>query len=173
MAPREDNTASFVARFEAAMTGTDSRLREVENSCAALQQALKGLREDKCSAHDQSLKELYDSRNDLDSSVRLLKSSEVGLKAIFEGLDKTVSDLDKKALLLGKGEESFEQRLYTLEQAGAAAAIARLNDRLSGLEQRYADGRSNTRQYKFMIFGALLGIITSSVSGALVWYMTR
>lgn len=172
MAP-DQGDSGFVERFERAMAGTDDRLRSLEKGQAEVKQELKSLKQDRCDRHDRSIEELYASRNSLERTVEQIKGSATGLAKICESLDKTVEALDKKALLLGEGEKGVVNQLETINGWNTPERLQSLESKVKTLETEKATQKKDTKDYRMLLYGALLGAFFSGLSGLTVWLLTH
>lgn len=173
MPPQVPDDSGFVERFERAMEGTGNRLRTLETGQASVKQELRGLKEDRCDKHAKSIEELFQSRNQLQSSLDRLQTSASGLQSIFANLDKTVDDLDRRALLLGKGEESVLNKLEKIQDWEVPERLLGLEQRMDAVEAERSEVRKKSRDWKLLLCGALLTVAASTASGLLVYYLTH
>lgn len=165
--------SGFIERFERAMEGTETRLRNIESSQAALTQEMKSLKEDRCAKHDRSIEELYNSRNEMARTLEQLRGSATGLTKICESLDKTVESLDKRALLLGKGEESVVEQLSKIQQWNVPARLQTLETTVGDIETAREEQHTDGKNYKMMIYGAIVGCGFSILAGLVTYLLTR
>ena len=168
----ESGNSGFVERFERAMTGADERLRSLETGQAEVKQEMKSLKEDRCDKHDRAIEELYASRNALERTVEQLKGSATGLTKICESLDSTVDALDKRALLLGAGEKGVVNQLDTINKWNTPQRLQDLELKVGTLESEKTEAKKDTKGYKMLLYGALIGAIFSILSGLVVFFLT-
>jgi chromosome segregation ATPase len=171
---------NFFDHFERVIEANDGRLRSVEQDQAALKQEMVSLKADRCAQHDENIKELFKSRNELERGLERLSNQADGIKGICEGLDRTVESLHQKADALDTTAHELHavggdtaEKVNNLTDMGIPTKFQAVEDRVAVIERGCTESRKASYDYKFMLLGGLLGAILSIGSGVVVYYLTR
>ena len=163
---------NFLERFTRFTELTDTRLRKVEEGQAAAKQEMVSLKRDCCDKRGKEIQELFNSRNELQLTVKGLTGSANGLVELCAGLDNTITELDRKALLLGEGEKGVLKQLKDIVKWNVPMRLQALETKVSSIEAEKTEKRQDTKDYKLLVYGALLGLLCTAAAGLLVFYIT-
>lgn len=132
----------FLGLFERSLAGFEERLRLVEQLTTRLEQELKSLKEDRCDVHAESLKELYESRNEGKLQTMGLTSAQESYKALWDAVDRSLANLKDRAA-------SVDGQLAQLMEA-----------------------KKDSKEGRLMLYSALISAALSLAVGVAVYYLT-
>lgn len=166
-------TDSFFELFRKFIESTEKRLREVEAIIAAFKQELKSLKDDRCARHVVEIQKLFDGQDRLSSSLGGISATVKILDTLYQQLDQAVRKLDKHAIKAVVDGEDSAEKINNLMLLNPSEKLRLLDVRLTTLEESSRVEQQREYDYRFALWGAIIGIISSIISGIVIYLLTQ